>query len=99
MDQSQLNWIGTSPTSSGASPTMSCMIFMYGAGMRSEVMPHAQNAWSDERSINVSYEVSFNRYSCKREPFRSLKEIGTEIPALERDTERLLVEIIEGETP
>ena len=64
------------------------------AFIRREVLPHAPDAWFDERSIKVGYEISFNRYFYKPEPLRSLEEIRTDILALEKETEGLLVEII-----
>jgi type I restriction enzyme M protein len=59
-------------------------------------LPHAADAWFDESSIKVGYEISFNRYFYKPQPLRSLEDIRADILALERETEGLLVEIIGG---
>ena len=64
------------------------------AFIRREVSPHAPDAWFDESSVKVGYEISFNRYFYKPEPLRSLEEIRTDILALEKETEGLLGEIV-----
>ena len=69
------------------------------AFIRREVLPHAPDAWFDEGSIKVGYEISFNRYFYKPEPLRSLEDIRTDILALEKETEGLLVEIVGGGNP
>jgi len=66
------------------------------AFIRREVLPHAEDAWFDEGSIKVGYEISFNRYFYKPEPLRSLEEIRSDIVALEKETDGLLAEIIGG---
>jgi len=64
--------------------------------IRREVLPHAADAWIDESSIKVGYEVSFTRYFYKPQPMRSLEEIRADILALEKETDGLLQEIIGG---
>jgi type I restriction enzyme M protein len=66
------------------------------AFIRREVLPHAPDAWVDEASTKVGYEVSFTRYFYKPQPLRSLEEIRAEILELEKETEGLLTEIIGG---
>lgn len=66
------------------------------AFIRREVLPHAADAWFDEDSIKVGYEISFNRYFYKPQPMRPLEEIRDDILALEEETEGLLVEIVGG---
>jgi type I restriction enzyme M protein len=61
-----------------------------------EVLPHARDAWFDESSVKIGFEISFNRYFYKPQPMRSLEEIRTEIIALERETAGLLAEIVGG---
>jgi hypothetical protein len=63
-----------------------------------EVLPHAADAWFNEDSIKVGYEISFNRYFYKPQPLRTLGEIRGDILALEQETEGLLAEIIGGNT-
>ncbi|AGB48889.1 type I restriction-modification system methyltransferase subunit [Methanomethylovorans hollandica DSM 15978] len=62
--------------------------------IRREVLPHAADAWIDESSVKVGYEVSFTRYFYKPQPMRSLEEIRADILALEKETDGLLAEII-----
>ena len=61
-----------------------------------EVLPHAADAWVDEASIKIGYEISFNRYFYKPQPMRSLDEIRADILALEKETDGMLAEIIGG---
>lgn len=61
-----------------------------------EVSPHAPDAWFDESSIKVGYEINFNRYFYKPKPLRSLEDIRADILALEQETEGLLMEIVGG---
>ena len=63
------------------------------AFIRREVLPYAPDAWVDEGSIKIGYEISFNRYFYKPQPLRSLEEIRTDILALETETEGLLAQI------
>ena len=67
------------------------------AFLKREVLPHASDAWYVSDSVKIGYEISFTRYFYKLQPMRSLKEIRTDILALEQKTEGLLSEII-GET-
>jgi type I restriction enzyme M protein len=66
------------------------------AFIRREVLPHAADAWVDEASIKIGYEISFNRYFYKPQPMRSLDEIRADILALERETEGMLSGILGG---
>ncbi len=64
------------------------------AFIRREVLPFASDAWIDESSIKIGYEISFTRYFYKPEPLRSLDKIRADILALELETEGLLSEIV-----
>ena len=66
------------------------------AFIQREVLPHAADAWVDEGSIKVGYEVSFTRYFYKPQPLRSLADIRADIVALENENKGLLEEIIGG---
>ncbi len=61
-----------------------------------EVLPHAPDAWIDEKKTKVGYEISFTRYFYKPPVLRSLDEIRADIAALEKETEGLLHEIVGG---
>lgn len=63
---------------------------------RREVLPHAPDAWIDQDSTRIGYEISFTRYFYKPQPLRTLDEIRADILALEQETEGLLDEIIGG---
>ncbi len=66
------------------------------AFIRREVLPYTPDAWIDEAAAKVGYEVSFTRHFYKPQPLRTLKEISADIVALERETEGLLGEIVQG---
>jgi type I restriction enzyme M protein len=67
------------------------------AFFRREVLPHVSDAWMDEKSIKVGYEISFTRHFYKPPQLRTLAEIRADIEALERQTEGLLHEILVDE--
>jgi len=67
------------------------------AFVRREVLPHVPDAWFDQTSIKIGYEISFNRYFYKPQPLRTLDEIRADILALEKETEGLLGEILGGD--
>jgi type I restriction enzyme M protein len=67
------------------------------AFIRREVLPYAPDAWVDESSARIGYEISFTRYFYKPQPMRTLDEIRADIIALEKETHGLLDEIIGGE--
>ena len=62
-----------------------------------EVLPHVPDAWIDETSAKIGYEISFTRYFYKPTPLRTLEEIRADILSLEKETKGLLDEIIGGE--
>lgn len=66
------------------------------AFIRREVLPYTPDAWLDESSTKIGYEISFTRHFYKPQPLRSLAEIRADIVALEQETEGLLAEIVKG---
>lgn len=66
------------------------------AFVRREVLPHVPDAWIDQSSTKVGYEISFTRYFYKPQPLRTLLQIRADILALEKETEGLLSEIVGG---
>jgi type I restriction enzyme M protein len=64
------------------------------AFFRREVLPHVPDAWIDETSAKIGYEISFTRYFYKPTPLRTLEEIRSDILALEKETKGLIDEII-----
>jgi len=67
------------------------------AFFKREVLPHAPDAWVDERKTRIGYEISFARYFYQPAPLRSLDEIRADIVRLEQESEGLLRQIV-GET-
>lgn len=61
---------------------------------RREVLPHVPDAWIDEPSTRIGYEISFTRYFYKPQPMRTLEEIKADILALRNETEGLLEQIL-----
>lgn len=66
------------------------------AFVRREVLPYAPDAWVDKNATKIGYEISFNRYFYKPQPLRSLTDIRKDILVIEKETEGLLEEIIQG---
>lgn len=64
--------------------------------IRREVLPYAPDAWYVPDSIKIGYEISFTRYFYKPQPMRTLDEIRTDILNLEKETDGLLDEILDG---
>ncbi len=60
-----------------------------------EVLPYAPDAWHVPGSVKIGYEISFTRHFYRPQQLRPLQAIRADIMALERETEGLLVEIIE----
>lgn len=60
-----------------------------------EVKPYASDAWIDESKTKKGYEINFTKEFYKYKPLRSLKEIKKDILDLEKETEGLLMEVIE----
>ena len=61
-----------------------------------EVIPFAPDAWIDEKATKVGYELSFTKHFYKPMVFRSVQEIVDDLQALERETDGMLAEILEG---
>jgi len=61
-----------------------------------EVLPYTPDAWVDGSKTQIGYEISFIRHFHKPESPRSLDQIKADILALEKETDGLLDEIVEG---
>lgn len=61
-----------------------------------EVKPYVADAWIDEKSIKVGYELSFTKYFYKPIVLREVKDIVAEINEIEKSTAGLLDSIIGG---
>jgi type I restriction enzyme M protein len=64
------------------------------AFIRREVLPYVPEAWIDDSSTKIGYEISFARYFYKPQPLRSLEEIRADMVALEKETEGVLDAIL-----
>ena len=67
------------------------------AFFRREVLPHAPDAWIDASKTTLGYAISFTKHFYKPEPLRSLKEIETDIRALEKETQGLMDDVLVGD--
>ncbi len=66
------------------------------AFFEAEIKPYVPDAWVDENSIILGYELSFTKYFYKPAEFREPKDIIADIQAIERDTDGLLASIVGG---
>ena len=64
------------------------------AFMRNEVLPYAPDAFVNENSTVIGYELSFTKYFYKPVELRSIEEISAEIRGYESMTDGLLNEIL-----
>jgi type I restriction enzyme M protein len=64
------------------------------AFIRREVLPYVPDAWIDESTTKIGYEISFTRYFYKPQPLRPLEEIRADILNLEKEAEGLVSEIV-----
>ena len=61
-----------------------------------EVLPHLPDAWIDHSKTKVGYEINFTKYFYKYKPLRSLEDIRKDILALEKETDGMLGEVLNG---
>lgn len=59
-----------------------------------EVKPHIDEAWIDLDKTKIGYEISFNKYFYEHKPLRPIYEVSEEILALEKESEGLIMEIL-----
>ena len=67
-----------------------------GAFMRDEVLPYAPDAWVDEKKTAIGYEISFTKYFYKPVELREMSEILADLAALEKESDGVMAEIMEG---
>ncbi len=74
--------------------------FVYDGGIKAyfdnEVLPFTEDAWIDEKKMQIGYEVSFAKYFSKSKPVRDLATIVEEFKDLEATTDGMLSEILGG---
>lgn len=61
-----------------------------------EVAPFAPDAWIDEKSTKLGYEISFAKYFSKPDELRKMDEITEELNCLENEAKVMLAEILGG---
>ena len=62
---------------------------------QAEVKPHVDEAWINLDSVNIGYEISFNKYFYRHKPLRSMNEAAKDITALEKQAEGLIADILD----
>lgn len=74
--------------------------FTYAGGieqfLNEEVKPYASDAWIDEKSIKIGYELSFVKYFYKPIELREMDEIVSDLLSLENTTSCMMNDILEG---
>ncbi len=60
-----------------------------------EVKPYLPDSWMDRKKDKVGYEINFNKYFYQDTQLRSLKEITQEIVSIEKETDKLMLEILD----
>ena len=61
-----------------------------------EALPHVPDAWMDRSKDRIGYEINLTKEFYKCKPLRSLEEIRKDILVLERETEGLMGEVLDG---
>jgi type I restriction enzyme M protein len=59
-----------------------------------EVKPHVEESWIDLDKTKIGYEISFNKYFYQHKPLRSIEEVSAEILALDKESDGLIMEIL-----
>jgi type I restriction enzyme M protein len=59
-----------------------------------EVKPHVPEAWIDLDKTKIGYEISFNKYFYQHKPLRSIEEVSAEILALDKESDGLIMDIL-----
>jgi type I restriction enzyme M protein len=74
--------------------------FRYAGGIdafiKQEVLPYAPDAYVDESKTKIGYEISFTKYFYKPVQLRDMKEILASLAELEKESEGVMDEILEG---
>lgn len=75
--------------------------FRYEGGIdgfyQKEILPYTPDAWIDQESIQIGYELSFTKYFYKPVQLRPLADIRADIREIERKTDGMLNEIFSEE--
>jgi type I restriction enzyme M protein len=66
------------------------------AFIEKEVKPYAPDAYVDESKTRIGYEISFTKYFYKPVQLRDMKDILASLEELERESDGVMDEIVEG---
>ncbi|WP_302156917.1 class I SAM-dependent DNA methyltransferase [uncultured Dialister sp.] len=66
------------------------------AFIEKEVKPYAPDAYVDENKTKIGYEISFTKYFYKPVELRDMKDILASLKELERESDGVMDEIMEG---
>lgn len=66
------------------------------AFFKNEIQPYVPDAWVDEKSIKLGYELSFTKYFYRPIELRNAKDIIADVIAIEKNTDGLLSSIVGG---
>ena len=73
---------------------------LYGGGIKgyfdAEIRPYINDAWIDESSLTIGYEIVFTKYFYQPVAMRKPSDIIADIKQLEADTDGLLAAIVGG---
>jgi type I restriction enzyme M protein len=61
----------------------------------SEVKPHLPNSWMDREKDSVGYEINFTKYFYQYKPLRSSEDITRDLLELDKESEKLLNQILD----
>ena len=62
--------------------------------LKNEILPYTPDAWIDNKSVQVGYELSFTKYFYKPKALRSIEDIANDIRAIEARTDGMLDDIL-----
>ena len=66
------------------------------AFMANEVLTYAPDAWVDEKSTKIGYEISFTKYFYKPAKLREAREIVDSLKTLDAQADEMMSRIMEG---
>ena len=61
-----------------------------------EILPYTPDAWIEEKKTQIGYEINFNKYFYNPKPLRNIATIIEELNALEKQTDGILDELLQG---
>lgn len=63
--------------------------------LEKEIKPYIPDAWIDEKSVSIGYELSFTKYFYKPVELRPVEDIIKDLKALEKESDGVLAGIME----